>query len=61
MTVIKGNAGEIGAISGLSEVQSRGVDSAGGSFRDPAGVVRELARRESKPDVLAHCMTGYFG
>lgn len=48
MTVIKGNAGEIGAISGLSEVQTRGVDSAGGSFKDPAAVVRELARRESK-------------
>lgn len=48
MTVIKGNAGEIGAISGLSEVQSRGVDSAGGNFKDPAAVVRELARRESE-------------
>ncbi|KAK9898043.1 thiamine biosynthetic bifunctional enzyme Thi4 [Cystobasidium minutum MCA 4210] len=46
MTVIKGNAGEIGAISGLSEVQTRGVDSAGGTFKDPAAVVRELARRE---------------
>lgn len=52
MTVIKGNAGEIGAISGLSEVQSRGVDSAGGSFKDPAAVVRELARRESKTRCL---------
>lgn len=48
MTVIKGNAGEIGAISGLSEVQTRGVDSAGGTFKDPAAVVRELARRESE-------------
>jgi thiamine-phosphate diphosphorylase/hydroxyethylthiazole kinase len=48
MTVIKGNAGEIGAISGLSEVQSRGVDSSGGKFKDPAAVVRELARRESE-------------
>lgn len=48
MTIVKGNAGEIGAISGLSEVQSRGVDSSGGSFKDPGAVVRELARRESE-------------
>lgn len=46
MTVIKGNAGEIGALAGLSEVQSKGVDSAGPGFKDPGTVVRDLARRE---------------
>lgn len=46
--IIKGNAGEIGALAGLTEVQSRGVDSAGPGFKDPVRVVRELARRESK-------------
>lgn len=49
VTVLKGNAGEIGAIAGLTEVQSRGVDSAGGAgFKDPAKVVRSLAQRESE-------------
>ena len=47
MTVIKGNAGEIGALAGLSEVQSRGVDSTGPGFKDPGTVVRDLSRRES--------------
>ena len=47
MTVLKGNAGEIGAIAGLTEVKSRGVDSSGPGFKDPATVVRDLARRES--------------
>jgi len=46
MTVLKGNAGEIGAIAGLTEVQSRGVDSSGPGFKDPATVVQDLARRE---------------
>lgn len=47
MTVVKGNAGEIGALLGLSEVQSRGVDSSGPGFKDPATVIRELAKKES--------------
>lgn len=47
VSIIKGNAGEIGALAGLSEVQSRGVDSVGKGFKDPATVVRTLAARES--------------
>ncbi|KAG8936288.1 hypothetical protein FRC02_003225 [Tulasnella sp. 418] len=47
-TVIKGNAGEIGAILGSDEVQSRGVDSVGVGFKNPAEVVMTLARRERK-------------
>lgn len=47
MRIIQGNAGEIGALSGLTEVKSRGVDSEGPGFRDPASVVKSLARRES--------------
>merc|ERR1711939_95876 len=46
VSVVKGNASEIGALSGLSEVQSRGVDSVGDGFKQPAEVVRSLARRE---------------
>jgi len=46
VTIIKGNAGEIGAIAGVDEVKSRGVDSDGNAFKDPAAVVRNLARRE---------------
>lgn len=49
MSVIKGNAGEIGALLGSDEVKSRGVDSAGGVFKDPGYAVRSLARTESKP------------
>ena len=45
-SVIKGNAGEIGAIAGSSEVLARGVDSVGVGFKYPARVVRDLARRE---------------
>jgi len=45
-TVIKGNAGEIGALAGLTEVKSRGVDSVGEGFGEPAKVVKELALRE---------------
>lgn len=44
-TVIKGNAGEIGALAGSTEVASRGVDS-GGGFKDPAAVVKGLAQKE---------------
>lgn len=57
VTIIKGNAGEIGALAGLDEVKSRGVDSDGNSFKDPAGVVRALARRESEyPSLLQACV-----
>jgi len=45
-TVIKGNAGELGTLLGTSEVQSRGVDSVGAGFADPAKAVLTLARRE---------------
>ncbi|KPV74592.1 uncharacterized protein RHOBADRAFT_15851 [Rhodotorula graminis WP1] len=46
VSIIKGNAGEVGALAGLSEVQARGVDSVGAGFKDPASVVRTLAARE---------------
>ncbi|KAF8335747.1 Hydroxyethylthiazole kinase [Cantharellus anzutake] len=45
-TVIKGNASEIGALAGLTEVKSRGVDSIGDGFTDPATVVKELSLKE---------------
>ncbi|GJJ06485.1 hypothetical protein Clacol_000677 [Clathrus columnatus] len=45
-TVIKGNAGEIGALVGSLEAKSRGVDSIGPGFANPAEIVRRLARRE---------------
>lgn len=45
-TVIKGNAGEIGALVGSLEAKSRGVDSIGPGFSNPAEVVRQLARRQ---------------
>jgi thiamine-phosphate diphosphorylase/hydroxyethylthiazole kinase len=44
-TVIKGNAAEIAALAERSDVVSRGVDSVGAGFKDPAEVVRTLARR----------------
>lgn len=53
-TVIKGNAAEIGALGNSSEVQSKGVDSAGSGFADPASVVRALALRE-------RCIVGMTG
>ncbi|ORY62726.1 thiamine biosynthetic bifunctional enzyme Thi4 [Leucosporidium creatinivorum] len=46
MTIIKGNAGEIGSLSNSTEVLSRGVDSVGSGFKDPVSIVRNLARRE---------------
>ncbi|KAK4704353.1 thiamine-phosphate diphosphorylase / hydroxyethylthiazole kinase, partial [Phenoliferia sp. Uapishka_3] len=46
MNIIKGNAAEIGALTGSSEVQTRGVDSVGSGFNDPKNVVQALARRE---------------
>ncbi|CAE7126481.1 unnamed protein product [Rhizoctonia solani] len=46
VSIIKGNAGEIGALLGSSEVVSRGVDSTGPGFSDPANIVRSLAKRE---------------
>ncbi|KAL0072650.1 thiamine biosynthetic bifunctional enzyme [Marasmius tenuissimus] len=45
-TVIKGNAGELAALSGSTEVESKGVDSVGAGFKDPVAFVRNLARRE---------------
>ncbi|TDL24154.1 Hydroxyethylthiazole kinase [Rickenella mellea] len=45
-TVIKGNAAEIGALADSTEVQSRGVDSVGEGFADPASMVKALARKE---------------
>lgn len=46
VTLIKGNAAELGAIAGSSEVQARGVDSGSGTLRDPVGLVRSLAQGE---------------
>ncbi|GAA5930072.1 hypothetical protein JCM1841_000669 [Sporobolomyces salmonicolor] len=46
VSIIKGNASEIGALAGSSEVQARGVDSVGKGFKDPATVVKSLAARE---------------
>jgi thiamine-phosphate diphosphorylase/hydroxyethylthiazole kinase len=46
ITLLKGNSAELSAIAGLTEVQSRGVDSGAGSLRDPEGLVRSLAIRE---------------
>ncbi|KAF8606267.1 Hydroxyethylthiazole kinase [Ceratobasidium sp. AG-I] len=46
VSIIKGNAGEIGAILGSAEVSARGVDSVGPGFSDPATIVRTLAKRE---------------
>ncbi|WVR07680.1 hydroxyethylthiazole kinase [Kwoniella sp. DSM 27419] len=43
-TIIKGNAGEIGAMAKSTEVASRGVDSVGSGFSDPGAVVKGLAR-----------------
>jgi len=45
-TVIKGNAGEIAALSRSEEVSNRGVDTAGKGFSNPIQVVKELALRE---------------
>lgn len=44
--MIKGNAAEIGALSGLNEVATKGVDSVGPGFKDPELVVKSLANRE---------------
>ncbi|KAF6763224.1 thiamine biosynthetic bifunctional enzyme [Ephemerocybe angulata] len=44
--VIKGNAGELAALAGTSEVLSKGVDSVGSGFKDPVSFVRILAKRE---------------
>lgn len=45
-SVIKGNAGELGALAESQEVRAKGVDSVGSGFADPANFVKELARRE---------------
>ncbi|TFK54360.1 HK-domain-containing protein [Heliocybe sulcata] len=44
-SIIKGNAAEIGALAESVEVQAKGVDS-GGSFKNPAEVIRQLAKEE---------------
>lgn len=44
ISVIKGNAGEIGAIAGLEGVEMRGVESVG-SLANPGEVARSLAKR----------------
>lgn len=46
VTLIKGNAAELSSIAGLTEVQSRGVDTGSGSLTDPEGLVRTLAQKE---------------
>ncbi|KAI0745504.1 Hydroxyethylthiazole kinase [Earliella scabrosa] len=51
-TVIKGNSGELGALANSTEVQAKGVDSVGSGFADPAGFVRNLARKERAIVVL---------
>lgn len=48
----RGMTGEIGTLYGSTEVSSRGVDSVGAGFKDPATIVRELARRESESSAL---------
>ncbi|KAL0956704.1 hypothetical protein HGRIS_002827 [Hohenbuehelia grisea] len=45
-SVIKGNAGELAAFAGSTEVKSKGVDSVGSGFSDPALFVQALARQE---------------
>jgi len=45
-SVIKGNAGELGALANSEEVKARGVDSVGKGFADPASFVKQLALKE---------------
>ncbi|KAI6046175.1 Hydroxyethylthiazole kinase family-domain-containing protein [Pisolithus marmoratus] len=45
-SVIKGNAGELGALAESKEVQAKGVDSVGSGFADSAKFVKDLAQRE---------------
>ncbi|KIM45460.1 hypothetical protein M413DRAFT_66738 [Hebeloma cylindrosporum] len=45
-SVIKGNAGELATLAGTTEVGTKGVDSVGSGFKDPAAFVRNLAKRE---------------
>ncbi|EAU91149.1 thiamine biosynthetic bifunctional enzyme [Coprinopsis cinerea okayama7 len=45
-SIIKGNAGELAALAGTTEVLSKGVDSVGSGFKDPVSFVRNLARKE---------------
>lgn len=46
ITLLKGNAAELSAISGLGDVQSRGVDSGSGTLKDPVNLVLSMARKE---------------
>lgn len=50
LDIIKGNAGEIGRLANNEETKALGVDSVG-SFKDPAEVVKGLARKESTPSL----------
>ncbi|KAJ1747317.1 thiamine biosynthetic bifunctional enzyme [Coemansia sp. RSA 1821] len=43
ISVIKGNAGEIGQLAGSDEMQMRGVDAVGSGFAYPEKVVRQVA------------------
>ena len=45
ITLIKGNAAEIGSLAGSDEVRSRGVDSQG-TVKDAPGLVHRVARQE---------------
>ena len=60
-SIIKGNAGEIGALAGNDEVKSRGVDSVGAGFRDTGKVVRDLARKESGSASILHNSLSFDG
>lgn len=51
--VIKGNAGELAALFGSSEVLSKGVDSVGSGFKDPVSFVRDMAKRERESSIIS--------
>ncbi|PWN35118.1 hydroxyethylthiazole kinase [Meira miltonrushii] len=46
ITLLKGNAAELSAISGLEDIQSRGVDSGSGTLKDPVNLVVSMACKE---------------
>lgn len=58
ISIMKGNAGEIGALAKSTETSALGVDSVG-SFKDPGSLVKTLARSESEPlhSILPHSWT----
>ncbi|KAF8893393.1 thiamine biosynthetic bifunctional enzyme Thi4 [Infundibulicybe gibba] len=45
-SIIKGNPGELAAMVGSTEAESKGVDSVGSGFKDPVSFVNMLARKE---------------